>query len=281
MTLFANLNSIQKGRKLEPPRIALYGVEGVGKSEWAASCPRPIVIQTENGLKEIDVDKWPVCTELHQVENYLDCLIQDNHSYGTVCIDTLSSLQKLIFKQVARDNNVKGIDEIGWNKGPKYALVYWQTILDKLDELQEKKKMVILLTGHSVIKSLKLPDGDPFDRYELDLQEDASKMVREWVDIILFCNFQTFTPKVKTINGKETVRPTGTDERFLYTTHKPIHQAKNRYGFPEMIEYPKDKGWQELSKYFRKEESSVTKPKVVKSNGKTEQVDHDNRTTVA
>ena len=48
------LEHIQTGRENKPPRIMLYGQEGVGKSTFGASAPAPIFIQTEDGLGEID-----------------------------------------------------------------------------------------------------------------------------------------------------------------------------------------------------------------------------------
>ena len=40
------LESIKSGRENKPPRIMVYGQEGVGKSTFGASAPAPIIIQT-------------------------------------------------------------------------------------------------------------------------------------------------------------------------------------------------------------------------------------------
>ena len=47
------LENIRRGRESKPPRILAYGVEGVGKSTFAAAAPNPIFVQTEDGLGEI------------------------------------------------------------------------------------------------------------------------------------------------------------------------------------------------------------------------------------
>ena len=44
------LNQVKTGKEAQPPRIMIYGSEGVGKSTFAASAPKPIFIQTEDGL---------------------------------------------------------------------------------------------------------------------------------------------------------------------------------------------------------------------------------------
>ena len=58
------LDSIQSGKENRPPRIMIYGAEGVGKSTFAASAPNPVFIQTEDGLGEIDCCKFPLATKV-------------------------------------------------------------------------------------------------------------------------------------------------------------------------------------------------------------------------
>ena len=51
------LDNIQTGKENKPPRIMIYGSEGVGKSTFGASAPDAVFIQTEDGLSEIDCKK--------------------------------------------------------------------------------------------------------------------------------------------------------------------------------------------------------------------------------
>ena len=51
------LESIKSGRENKPPRIMVYGQEGVGKSTFGASAPAPIIIQTEDGLRKCYADE--------------------------------------------------------------------------------------------------------------------------------------------------------------------------------------------------------------------------------
>ena len=55
-------NTITKGKTPKPPIILLYGQEGVGKSTFAARAQKTIFIPTEDGLNEIDCEKFPVST---------------------------------------------------------------------------------------------------------------------------------------------------------------------------------------------------------------------------
>lgn len=57
MSILANITT---GRDNRPPRLMIYGQEGVGKSTFGANAPAPIFIQTEDGLGEIDCAKFPL-----------------------------------------------------------------------------------------------------------------------------------------------------------------------------------------------------------------------------
>ena len=57
----ALLQNVIKGRQPVPPRLMIYGSEGVGKSTFAANAPKAVFVQTEDGLSEIDTAKFPLC----------------------------------------------------------------------------------------------------------------------------------------------------------------------------------------------------------------------------
>jgi hypothetical protein len=75
------LQQVQRGRSHLPPRILVYGTEGVGKSSLAATTPKPIFIQTEDGLGEIDCDKFPLAKSLEDVVAALTELETQQHDY--------------------------------------------------------------------------------------------------------------------------------------------------------------------------------------------------------
>ena len=248
---FASLKMIEKGKKAEPPRIILYGVHGIGKSSWAASAPAPIFIQTERGLKEIETDKFPLAESFLQVLDFIEVLHDEKHDYKTLIVDSLDWLEKLIFVEVAKAKGVSSIEEIGFQAGYKIALKYWDEILAKLDDLQEKKKMAIIGIAHSQIKNFNSPESEPYDRYQLDLHKHAAARVQQWADAVLFLNYKTYTSKLKVGAGKEVIKAMGTGERVIYTEEKPAYQAKNRYDFPSEIPFLKNQGWSEFKKHFK------------------------------
>lgn len=65
------IESITRGKENKSPRIFLYGQEDVGKSCTAVQAPKPIFIQTEDGLDEINTAKFPLAHSLSDVLNAL------------------------------------------------------------------------------------------------------------------------------------------------------------------------------------------------------------------
>src|SRR3990172_7443806 len=103
MTMLA---SIQRGRVAKPPRILLYGVEGIGKSTFGSQAPKPIFIQTEDGLDEIACDKFPLATTYDDVVAALGELRHEKHDYETVVIDSLDWLERLVWDKLCLQHGV-------------------------------------------------------------------------------------------------------------------------------------------------------------------------------
>ena len=61
------LDQVQKGKQRRPRRAMLYGTHGVGKSTFGSMADRPIFIATEDGLGEIDCDKFPLAVKYADV----------------------------------------------------------------------------------------------------------------------------------------------------------------------------------------------------------------------
>ena len=61
------LQQIHHGKQPAPRRVMLYGTHGIGKSTWGASADRPVFIQTEDGLGEIDCARFPPADSYEQV----------------------------------------------------------------------------------------------------------------------------------------------------------------------------------------------------------------------
>lgn len=230
--------NITTNNPAKAPRVVLYGTSGIGKTTFAANCPSPVFICVEDGLGSLAVDHFPLVETLDEVMSYLKQLQTEQHEYWTVVIDSLDWLERLIWQQVARDNNKSSIEEIGYAKGYIFALEYWSKFLAALNGLRERGMMPFLIS-HALIKRFNSPTSDPYDRYQLKLHEKAEALVREWADLVLFATYKV-TVKPADTAKKAQARGVGGTERIMYTTERPAFVAKNRYGLPE--EMPFDSG---------------------------------------
>ncbi|EMB16509.1 ATP-binding protein [Rhodopirellula europaea] len=160
------LETIQSGRQSKPPRVLLYGVEGIGKSTFGSEAPNPIFIQTEDGLDEINCDRFPLATTFDDVVAALKTLANEKHDYESVVIDSLDWLERLIWDKLCQQYAVESIEKVdgGYARGYMHALSLWRDVLDLLGTLRSRG-MVIVLIAHSKVERFEDPESSPYDRY--------------------------------------------------------------------------------------------------------------------
>jgi predicted kinase len=56
--------------------LLIHGNEGAGKSTFSAQAPDPVFIQTEDGLGQIDVPKFPLAESFDLVVDNLNALLK-------------------------------------------------------------------------------------------------------------------------------------------------------------------------------------------------------------
>ena len=235
------LATIHQGRKNLPPRFLIYGIEGIGKSTLANNSPNPIFIPTEEGLDEIDCQSFPLALSLADVENNIRALIQEEHDFQTVVIDTADWLELLIWDSLCKTYGVESIEKVdgGYARGYKHALTPWRKILEGLDILRRRKNMAVILLAHAKIEKFEDPEHSAYDRYSPRLHKHSNALVSEWSDGVLFATRKIIT---KTEDGgfnkvRTTAAGLGKDggERVLRCIGSPACVAKNRYNLPSEI----------------------------------------------
>ncbi len=236
-----NLKTLVRKQPAKPPRILLYTIPGWGKSTLTASMPNPVFIDIEDGLSGLNAQSFPVPEKYEQVEEYIRMLINEDHDYKTVVIDTLSSLEKLIFSKVCRDHNKESIESFGYAKGYVYAMQYWNKIIDGMDNLRSKGIAPVLL-AHSEVRTINDPIVDSYDKYIIRLHKHPSAMVTQWADNIFFGTHKTIVTK-QGEGFNQTAKGIGQGERVIYTEERPAFTAKSRMDLPFEIEIPKENGW--------------------------------------
>ena len=229
------LQSIQKGRVRAPRRTLLYGVHGVGKSTFGAMAERPVFIQTEDGLSDIECERFPLAERYGDVLGALGALYTEAHEYGTVVIDSLDWLERLIWSEVCARRGVESIEDIGYGKGYVFALTQWREVLSGLDALRNERSMNVILLAHAQIEKFNNPETDAYDRYAPRLHRTASAVVQEWCDEVLFATYRVHTKSTDEGFNRTRVVGLGAGDRIVRTTERPAHLAKNRLGLPEEI----------------------------------------------
>ena len=227
-----NLKSIKKNTALAAPRIFLYGVEGIGKTTFASQAPKPIFICTEDGLGSLQVDHFPLATKASEVLDAIASLVNEQHDFGTVVLDSVDWLDNLIWAEVEATHDAK---DLAYGKGAMIVADKWREVLAGLNTLRNDKGMVVILIAHTQIKRFDSPEVEPFDRYQPKLQERSNAILREWADAVLFANYKTLIKKDDVGFNKTSNRGMSTGERLLYTSERPAYMAKNRYSLPDSI----------------------------------------------
>lgn len=227
-----NLKSIQKNTALAAPRIMLYGVEGIGKTTFAAGAPAPIFICTEDGLGSLQVDHFPLAKKASDVLDAITSLVTEEHSFGTVVLDSVDWLDNMIWADVEATHDAK---DLAYGKGAMIVADRWREVLAGLNTLRNEKNMVVILIAHTQIKRFDSPEVEPYDRYQPKLQERSNAILREWSDAVFFANYKTIVKKDDVGFNKTTNRGISTGERLLFTSERPAYMAKNRYNLKESL----------------------------------------------
>jgi len=251
-----NLGSIVTAHKKKPPCIVIYGQHGVGKTTFACSAVRPVVIRTEDGLGVLETPAFPVADRLGTVLEAIEVLDTTEHKYRTVVLDSADWLEPLIWAEVCAEHNVQNIEQVGGGFGKGYVAAdkHWKSVLDGFTALRDRG-MTVILIAHSEIKTFNAPDTEPYERYQPKLHKRASALVQEWADIIGFAHEEVIVQKTETGFNKKVRRGTGAG-RILSLHEQPAYLAKTRYPMPESV--PLD--WSAFADHLRAAFAPVTAP---------------------
>lgn len=227
-----SLSSISKRHAMRAPRVFVYGVEGIGKTSFAASAPSPIFIQTEDGLGSLDVPHFPLANHIDDVMAAIGALYTEKHAYQTVVLDSVDWAEQLLWQDIEAKHEAK---DLAYGKGSVIAADKWRELLDGMNALRNDRGMTVILLGHCQIKRFDSPETEPYDRYQPKLDTRSSALIREWTDAVLFVNYRTVVKKTDVGFNKEVARGITTGERLMYTAETPAYMAKNRYSLPESL----------------------------------------------
>lgn len=232
------LDKVTTGKIQKPELVLIYGPDGVGKSTFAANAPAPIFAEVEEGTARLNVARLPLIENWNLILQGIKELTEEKHHYKTLVIDSLDWLETLLWAEICKEYKAATIEHAcgGYGKGYVEAVVRWDDLIKRLSHLRNKIGMNIILIAHSeTAKHNDALNQVEYDKFQMKLHKRAAPRFREWVDSVLFANFEIHATK----DGDNT-RAYSTGVRKLWTEGRPGFDAKNRLGLPPVI----DLSWQ-------------------------------------
>lgn len=244
---------ITRGRIPCGQKVIIYGTEGIGKTTLAAHFPNPVFIDTEGSTKNFDVARFPAPTSWEMLKQEAEYPIAHPSEVGTLVIDTADWAEKLCNRCVCQRADKKGIEDFSYGKGYVFAAEEFGRLLDTLDRVTGSGTHVVI-TAHAILRKVEQPDEmTAYDRWELKCSKKLSPMLKEWADLVLFCNYKTIV--IKTDDNADKGKAQG-GKRVMYATHHTCWDAKNRHGLPD--ELPMEYG--QIAHLFRQPEAATEVP---------------------
>ena len=229
-----SLASISKTKRIRAPKIVVCGPGKIGKTTFAAMAPAAVGILTEDGADNVDASAFPLCKSMSEVYEAIGVLLNEEHEFKTLFIDSLDWLEPLLQEHVCQQHGWKSIETPGYGKGYIEASTEWRNLLNGLEALRQKRGMGIILIAHDKIKRIEDPLTEGYDSHVLKLHDRAAALVQEWADVIGYAGYRVFTTKTDAGFGQKETKATTTGERILHVEAHPAHCGGNRFGLQNM-----------------------------------------------
>ena len=249
------LLSIEETAQLKSPRVTIHGTAGIGKTTLASKMKNPIFLCLEDGLGTLSVKHFTfkdsekskkvrhIAKTWAEVMESLEWLLDNDHEYNTLVIDTIDWLEPVLFQAVCDKMGYKSIDAPTFGKGYSDAQrTFRSEFISHTNALRDQKGMMIVNIAHTHIKKFEDPETETYDRYELKLNRKIADLLMENSDIVFFMTYKKGT--VKTQSGKV---KTSTGDVVLYSKETASYLAKNRY----QLDHELEPDWAKISKQIR------------------------------
>jgi len=263
------MSHLTNAKKSTPqaPVITIVGMPGSGKSTLASTFPSPIFVQAENATTVFE--KWPESEQptffdqlpaphakrevrpSEVIRDQLRELITEDHSFKTVVIDAVTSLN-MLFEQEVIAFDANGADNIGeasggFGKGYLAVAKMHIDVRNACEHLRRKGIAVVFLAHGGIAKVKNRPDVEAYSTWSLDMHEASRRAYVGPSDAVLYLKSKEFVmggDKDKKGNVTSYGKMTNTGERILIAASEGTIgyvDAKNRYQMPEEMEVDEKK----------------------------------------
>lgn len=238
---------IGKPKKL-PVAITVYGPPKSGKTELFAEFsgkntenqdimamlwenPGPTIEERD------DILVTPKFTGFEEAIDFLKWLYSNPGNIKTLGIDTITAMYLALESEVVKENKVNSIEEIGNGYGKGVAIVKdrFGKLIKAFEAIREYKGIQIIYLGHDKIKTFKRPDGESYNFYGMNMNEDCYTLFVNNSDIIAYIEQRAVLREAK----DKHVIIDGVNDRILRVKYAPAFISGNRYGIEDDIKYTK------------------------------------------
>lgn len=227
---------ITRGKMEKPLKTLIYGPEGIGKTTLASQFPDPVFIDTEGSTNFMDVARLPAPSSWMHLTGEVQYVKDHPDVCRTLVIDTADWAEKLCIEDVCCKKRVDGIEGVGYGRGYVYVKESFGKLLNLLSDLTDKGINVVM-TAHAQMRKFEQPDElGAYDRWEMKLSKQVAPIVKEWADMLLFCNYKTMVVNVDNQGAQKGKNKAQGGKRVMYTTHHACWDAKNRFGLPDELD---------------------------------------------
>lgn len=238
---------IGKPKKL-PTAITIYGPPKSGKTELfgefsgkSAKEPDTMLMLWENPGPTVegreDIQVTPKFSSYEDSMEFLKWLFENPGTIKKLGVDTITAMYIALEAEVVRESKVNSIEEIGggWGKGVAIVKDRIGKLIRAFEALRELRGIQIIYLGHDKIKTFKRPDGESYNFYGMNMNEECYMLFVNNSDIIAYLDQTTVSVEAK----DKHVIVKGTNDRILRVRYAPAYISGNRYGIEDDLKYVK------------------------------------------
>lgn len=266
-------------------RVAVYGQEGSGKTTFAASAPKALLIQVEDGSvgldPDLDITILPLVKCFEDVQGILrevGELVKTSPTlpFETIIIDSATALERLMSDYTIRcdpkyatQGNKLTMESChdGFGRGHIFCNDVMTRFLATLDWFIAKGINVIFTCHAMAITEKDTIAGEEYTMMDCALFSPKNgktigrrELLKQWCDILGYLH----TPVYVTATGKKDnqfkTAIAASDVKLMGLHSNPKYAAKNRFALQEPLQIPKINGWEVLQEAIRSGRTNYQAP---------------------
>ena len=236
-----------KGPRIRPRLITITGCGGIGKTRAAMNIAKSLnkkalFASFETGSDDLDVERTDPLIGADATSFLNKFLSPGAAKYhgGVLVIDTFDALQLQISKEVATEFGVRDPREVGYAKGKQAMNGRLAREIERLVEIRHTTNTWVIVLVHTEVVTISDPVVGDYDKFAPALYEEASHLLMDKSDEVLFLNYETAVIQEDAGFNRTKGRGVGTGIRKMHTREMPGFYAKIRFACPETLDLPYD-----------------------------------------